>query len=596
MHRIAHTTSHEIPAGNRKSRRLGLAGLLLIMLGGLLLTPVLRPRSAGAATTLASWNFDNMPAGKVPTNWTSMVSYGGSPPPFMVSRQESSSAPQALRHEGLDKAGWSRITAPMLTLPADAAGEVELTFRHKYNLEKSSTGYCNDGGLLMFIPNGSGSEADWRVIYADEFISGGYTARINSGANHYVNKSAWCGDSGGWVTTRVRLPEARNNFQLSWRAGFDGNTSAGAWTIDDVQITYRKKPAMTFVATKADGTPYRSGETSNQPVTVTARCVGDGQPLALFKLSTSDNYQTQNTSGAAITAPTFTKDGLNQFVDVGCEYAGGYYGASQRFQVRIIQSELTVTMFGPAQAGTNSLVRLNAAVSNIGTRTSPAAFDLITKVPAGLGVPVVMAPPQASCTTGAPTSGFRTVTCRIASLAPNASVYIPMDVRVAGADGDEVQTEVSVTPSFPDRPANNRNVLVTSITGGQVDLVMEMNAFSGIQPNMDNEVELRLFNRGTVDLSAGTARIVLPAGLTYAGTYEPDACTAAGQVLTCTFWLTVHPGESDHISMLVRPAVANGTNLTIQAQADAANLVAESNETNNGATMNVVVGGGPARS
>jgi subtilase family serine protease len=83
--------------------------------------------------------------------------------------------------------------------------------------------------------------------------------------------------------------------------------------------------------------------------------------------------------------------------------------------------------------------------------------------------------------------------------------------------------------------------------------------------------------------------------LVYLGTVEPDACTAAGQVLTCTFIPNLQAGASDHIEILVH-ATRNGALFTIEAQADAANLIAESNETNNGATMTVVVGGGPARS
>jgi hypothetical protein len=596
MHRIAHNVHSPTPAGNRRPYRLGLASLLLLMLGGLLLVPGLRLRTADAASgVLLAQNFDSIPAGSTPEGWRRSAITGKSD--FAVSRQEYSSAPQGLRTDGSDIRGIRAIMTPMLYVPSDFDGDIEVSFRHKYNLEKSWTGPCNDGARLLVSLDDPASTR-WGEVgrtFGVSFLSGGYTREVNSAANPLYRKSVWCGDSRDWVTTRVRITGVNTSLRLSWEAGFDNSESWGGWTIDDLRITYVKKPVITFTATKSDGTPYVTGQLSPLPVTVTARCTADA-PLSQFAVSTSSGYSGNNTTGAAITVPAFTNDGPDQTVFASCRHMGNFGSVQGQFKVSIAQTDLSVAVFGPTQAGTNSQARLTASVHNIGSRTTPAAFDLVTRVPVALGTVTVTAPPEAACTTGAPVAGFRTVTCRIASLAPYGSVYIQMDVQVTGSAGTVARTEASVSPSFPDRPENNRYVLETSITGGRPDLVPEINAFSGIQLNTDNEVEVRLFNRGAVDVSRATARIVLPAGLTYTGTYEPDACTAAGQVLTCTFYLTVRPGESDNITMLVRPVVTAGTVLTIQADADAANAIAESNETNNGATMQVVVGGGPARS
>jgi hypothetical protein len=590
MHRIAHTVQNELPAGSRRMRRLGLAGLLLIMLGGLLLTPALRPRQTEAATWLTE-NFDSVTPGRIPAGWAGF--YQGDSAAFAVTRQESSSAPQSLRTNGTDQRGFADIDTPVFNLPADAGGIVEVSFRHKYNLEKSWTGYCNDGAMLRVKKNGSTNTA-FEDVTGASIMTGGYTAKVNSSNNIIADKFAWCGDSGGWVTTRVRFYDITKSIQLEWRAGFDGSTSAGPWMIDDLQITYLKKPVISFTATTSDGRPYLAGDLSMLPVNVTARCAGDGRAVSHFRVTTSGGFEANGASGAPVTVPTFTKDGLDQHVTATCAYQGTGVGqTTEHFAVRIAQTDLTVTLFGPSVAGPNSQVRYTAAVSNIGTRTTPSAFDFVIKTPAAFGLVAVMAPPQATCVTGAPAGSYRPITCRIASLAPNGSVYIPFDMQVTGpATGGGF--DLSVSPSFPDRTQNNRFVWYTAIGNDLPDLSTELNAFSGIQMNMDNEIEVRVHNRGIVDASKVTARVVLPAELTYVGTLEPDACTAAGQVLTCTFMPTIRAGQSDHIEILVRPT--SSRTLTVQAQADAANAIAESNETNNGATMSVVVGGGPARS
>jgi hypothetical protein len=592
MHRVVQSVSHQTRTGSRRSHRLSLAGLLLVMLGGLLLMPGLRPRAADATSILYAENFDSAPVGQLPDGWRNGANIPGTD--YAVRGQEYYSSPQALRTNGAPTPGYTSVVSPLIVLPADAdGGNLEVSFRHKYNLERSFTGYCNDGASLR-VSKYSG-QAPFEQVAGANFLSGGYTAKINSGANPRYGQDAWCGDSDGWVTTRVRVTGVTSFLQLSWSATFDGSVSTGPWFIDDVQVTYQKKPLITFTATTSDGQPYEMGTLSKLPVNVSARCAGQGKPVAEFGIQPSNGYPNFKTTGAPIAAPTFTSDGLNQYVTATCSYAGGVGRVTQRFEVRIAQTDLTVTVFGPTTAGIGSVVRLTAAVTNIGTRSAPNSVDLFIKVPLPLSIIAVKEPSEARCTTGAPAAGASTIICSMQSLRPSESMYVPIDVRVMGANGDKVTTEASVSPSFPDRAGNNRGSLQTTITSAQADLTTELNAFAGIQMDVDNEVEVRVSNRGSVAAGGVTARVVLPAGLVYLGTVEPDACTAAGQVLTCTFIPNLQAGASDHIEILVH-ATRNGALFTIEAQADAANLIAESNETNNGATMTVVVGGGPARS
>ena len=568
-------------------RRVGLLGLFLMLMGGLLLGPGARPRTADATTTLFAENFDRAGlAGGLPQGWT-RSSFGNNSVEGLV---QPASAPNALVIRGQERRGITWVDSPRINIPNGASG-LELSFRHRFNLERSSYfhGYCNDGAIVEVKYD----DGPWDA--ADLLSGPGYHGKLDSAANPFYGRAAWCYDSGGWVTTRVRIL-ARSAVTISWTAAFDDSTSVGDWYIDDVKLTFAQQPAITFTATTSDGNPYAQGSNSKLPVTVKAKCAGDG-PTPQFTVRNGSFSQT-NTTGAAITVPTFTTDGVHS-VAATCSYPSRSISVERSFNVNITQVDLQATIFGPKSVSTGSQARFTPSVSNLGTRSS-GAFDFDTDIPVALGAVNVPPTSAAVCSVLGPTNGIRTVRCTVATLAPNGSVYVPVDVQVQGVDSDTQSVVTRISKRYDGAldfsTANDRSELKTSITAVRPDLTVELNAFAGIQPSIDNEIEVRVHNIGMVDANRATVQVVLPAGLTYAGTIEPDACVASGQTLNCTLMATITAGWNDHIEILVRPTVPSGTALTVQATADASNAIAEANETNNGATMPFTVGGGPARS
>jgi hypothetical protein len=68
-------------------------------------------------------------------------------------------------------------------------------------------------------------------------MCGGYTGVIGSN-NPLLGRSAWSGNSGGFITTIVNLPPAVSGqaIQLRWRCATDGGTGFSGWWIDTVAI------------------------------------------------------------------------------------------------------------------------------------------------------------------------------------------------------------------------------------------------------------------------------------------------------------------------------------------------------------------------
>jgi len=105
----------------------------------------------------------------------------------------------------------------------------QLTFRHSYDLE---SGY--DGGVLEISING-GAFTDI-LSSGGSFVTNGYNQTISAYyQNPLAGRNAWSGNSGGFVTTSVRLPAAAGGtVQLRWRLGSDNSAGAVGWYVDSI--------------------------------------------------------------------------------------------------------------------------------------------------------------------------------------------------------------------------------------------------------------------------------------------------------------------------------------------------------------------------
>jgi hypothetical protein len=112
----------------------------------------------------------------------------------------------------------------------DSSANAQLTFRHYYITESTY-----DGCVLEIAVN-YGSFADI-LAAGGSFVSGGYNGTISSDyGNVLAGRPAWTGNSGGFVTTVVNLPDATVGqvIQFRWRLGSDSSNAGTGWYVDTI--------------------------------------------------------------------------------------------------------------------------------------------------------------------------------------------------------------------------------------------------------------------------------------------------------------------------------------------------------------------------
>jgi hypothetical protein len=179
------------------------------------------------ATRVFSESFDGVTAPALPAGWASSKS--GAQSNWVTSTSARDTIPNSAFSPDPTGQGVNELDSPTITLPA---GEAHLSFRHSYNLELSY-----DGGVLEIKIGGGG----WNDILTAgcSFVSGGYVSTLStSSGNPLGGRSAWTGNSGGFVTTAVNLPASASGqaIQLRWRCGSDNFVGGTGWHVDTVSI------------------------------------------------------------------------------------------------------------------------------------------------------------------------------------------------------------------------------------------------------------------------------------------------------------------------------------------------------------------------
>jgi hypothetical protein len=182
----------------------------------------------GTPAVVYTENFDGVAAPGLPAGWVTSAVNAGTP--WISSTAQRDTFPNAAFTEAPDEVGESLLTSPSFLITTTTA---EATFRHWYDFENTY-----DGGVLE-ISLGAGPFLDI-LAAGGSFLAGGYTDTISSGfGNSLGGRSAWSGPSGGFVTTRVRLPAAASgqNVRLRWRAGTDSLVSGPGWYVDSLSAS-----------------------------------------------------------------------------------------------------------------------------------------------------------------------------------------------------------------------------------------------------------------------------------------------------------------------------------------------------------------------
>jgi|GEM_PF-576807 len=223
------------------------------------------PLGQSSISTNLHQDFDAVTPPALPANWTTSASNAQSG--WVTTTAASDTAPNSVFSPDPDDVGVNELNSPTITLPVSPA---QVSFQHSYQLE---SGY--DGGVLE-IKIGTESWADI-LTAGGNFVSGGYTRTLSSSYNNPLSgRSAWTGNSGGFIATLINLPPAAagQSIQLRWRCGSDSGVSGAGWHVDTLSVTILSYACCTAsadleAALTASPNPVVRGQPLTYTLTVT---------------------------------------------------------------------------------------------------------------------------------------------------------------------------------------------------------------------------------------------------------------------------------------------------------------------------------------
>ncbi len=193
------------------------------------------PLRLGRPQILLAQNFDDAPPPALPTGWVTehfdaglnWITTNG---PFDT-LFNSAYAPEPT------EPGLEELLSPVVSITSSNA---QLTFRNNYDIEADwfDLSKAYDGGVLEIK---IGDQPFMDVLDAQgSFVAGGYNRTNASSDNPLYGRQVWGGNSGGFISTVVKLPAsaANQNVQFKWRFGTDTANGYGGtgWYIDTVEI------------------------------------------------------------------------------------------------------------------------------------------------------------------------------------------------------------------------------------------------------------------------------------------------------------------------------------------------------------------------
>ncbi|MEO6612015.1 MAG: immunoglobulin domain-containing protein, partial [Chitinophagaceae bacterium] len=199
-------------------------------------------------------NFDGVTAPALPAGWSASVgALCVSSARWVTANSPSVSAPNSAFVNDPACISDEYLDSKVYTI---TSGVSQLTFSRSNNLESNF-----DGMVLEISINGA---AYTDIITAGgSFVTGGYNGTISSSfGNPIGGRSAWTGNSAGFVTTTVNLPASASGktVQFRWRRGSDSSVSGTGANIDNISVTDAGCGSLTvcsgtIVRIDASGTP-----------------------------------------------------------------------------------------------------------------------------------------------------------------------------------------------------------------------------------------------------------------------------------------------------------------------------------------------------
>ena len=213
-------------------------------------------------------DFDGSPG--MPPAWSQFLLKDGLP--WSVTNARSTSPNNSIHTGGILTPGESSLVSPTVTVGADGG---VLQFSHRYILEEK-----RDGAILEASRDG----AAWFDLMTSEaqVVRGDYNDLIfNTAKTRIGNQMAWTGASGGFINTRVILPEAwaGDSIAFRWSIVHDKFVGQPGWTIDDVRYFPNAPTTEQFRPTLSlTGTGLQIDE--ENPLSITTVTVSTPLPLA----------------------------------------------------------------------------------------------------------------------------------------------------------------------------------------------------------------------------------------------------------------------------------------------------------------------------
>ncbi|HQU83821.1 MAG TPA: FG-GAP-like repeat-containing protein [Pyrinomonadaceae bacterium] len=172
-------------------------------------------------------NFDSVTAPQIPAGWTTSATGAGVN--FATVTNFSTTAPNSAFTPNPSTVGSSELVSPPLVVTATNA---TLNFRQKYILENTW-----DGGVLE-VKVGNGQFQDI-LVAGGTFITGGYTATLNTSGNPLAGRLAWSGaNQNDFSVVSIQLPTSffGKTVQFRWRLGSNESFANEGWWIDSVSL------------------------------------------------------------------------------------------------------------------------------------------------------------------------------------------------------------------------------------------------------------------------------------------------------------------------------------------------------------------------
>lgn len=300
------------------------------------------------------------------TGWTSQAATGTNP--WNLVTTQNHSPPVSYFATAPASKSTTHLQSPAIEIPTNASA-MQLKFWHRFDLQATQ-----DGGRLEFSLNGGAWFGIDDTNSGAVFASNGYNSTISNQGNPnnrsaFAGKSAWSGNSGGFLETVVNLTDtvkyAGKSLQLRWSLATNGSIASPGWWVDSISLVgggdlANQAPAITAPASSD------SGESWVDPDDETVYGIVRGASVGLSVAATDDGgeaalvYTWSGVRKGGGEAPSFELNASNaaKSTTAWFESAGDYLltvtatdetglAASSSVTVRVLQTASSLNVSPP---------------------------------------------------------------------------------------------------------------------------------------------------------------------------------------------------------------------------------------------------------